>query len=81
MCRSPFDLPNYRIRIVVDRVAEGTHEVRSYITSNIQTIRDEFGLDLRILEAHEEASLNVLFELEDHENIEEVFRSLGVPSV
>lgn len=79
MCRAPFDLPNYRIRIVVDRVAEGTHEVRSYVTSNIQTIREEFGLDLRVLEAHEEASLNVLFELEDHENIEEVFRSLGVP--
>lgn len=79
MCRTPFDLPKYRVRIVVDRVAEGTHEVRSYVTSNIHTIREEFGLDLRVLEAHEEASLNILFELEDHENIEEVFSSLGVP--
>jgi len=79
MCRAPFDLPNYRIRIIVDRVAEGTHEVRSYVTSNIQTIRDEFGLDLRVLEAHEEASLNILFEIEDNENLEEVFRTLGVP--
>jgi hypothetical protein len=58
-----------------------TYDVRSYTTSNIQAIRDEFGLDLRILEAHEEASLNILFELADHENIDEVFTSLGVPGL
>ena len=79
MCRTPFDLPSYRVRIVIDRVAEGTHEVRSYITSNIQTIREEFGLDLRVLEAHEQSSLNILFELEEHENLEEVLRSLNIP--
>ena len=81
MCRVPFDLPKYRVRIVVDRVAEMTYDVRSYTTSNIQAIREEFGLDLRILEAHEEASLNILFELGDHENIDEVFTSLGVPGL
>jgi len=81
MCRVPFDLPTYRIRIVIDRVAEATHEVRSWTTSNIQAIRDEFGLDLRVLEAHEEASLNILFELNEHENIEDVFRSLSVPDL
>jgi len=80
MCRAPFDLPKYRIRIVIDRVEEGTHEVRSYVTSNIQTIRDEFGLDLRVLETHEDASLNILFDLEAHEDIVEVLRTLGVPS-
>ena len=80
MCRAPFDLPKYRIRIVIDRVEEGTHEVRSYVTSNIQTIRDEFGLDLRVLESHEEASLNIIFDLEAHEDIVEVLRTLGVPS-
>jgi hypothetical protein len=78
MCRTPFDLPSYRVRIVIDRVTEGTHEVRSYVTSNIQTIREEFGLDLRILESHEQASLNILFELEEHENLEEVLRSLNI---
>jgi hypothetical protein len=80
MCRAPFDLPKYRIRIVIDRVEEGTHEVRSYVTSNIQTIRDEFGLDLRVIDAHEEASLNIIFDLEAHEDIVEVLRTLGVPS-
>ena len=80
MCRAPFDLPKYRIRIVIDRVEEGTHEVRSYVTSNIQTIRDEFGLDLRVLDTHEDASLNILFDLEAHEDIVEVLRTLGVPS-
>lgn len=79
MCRAPFDVPKYRIRIVIDRVAEGTHEVRSYVTSNVETIRDEFGLDLRVLEEHAEASLNILFDLEEHENLDEVFRTLGVP--
>jgi len=79
MCRAPFDVPKYRIRIVIDRLAEGTHEVRSYVTSNVETIRDEFGLDLRVLEEHAEASLNILFDLEEHENLEEVFRTLGVP--
>jgi len=78
MCRTPFDLPSYRVRIVIDRVTEGTHEIRSYVTSNIQTIREEFGLDLRILESHEQASLNILFELEEHENLEEVLRSLNI---
>lgn len=79
MCRAPFDVPIYRVRIVIDRVAEETHEVRSYVTSNIHTIRDEFDLDLRILEDHEEATLNILFNLESPENIDEVLRSLGVP--
>jgi hypothetical protein len=80
MCRAPFDLPKYRIRIVIDRVEEGTHEVRSYVTSNIQTIRDEFDLDLRVLDSHEDASMNILFDLEAHEDIVEVLRTLGVPS-
>jgi hypothetical protein len=79
MCRAPFDVPKYRIRIVIDRVAEGTHEVRSYVTSNVQTIQDEFGLDLRVLEAHADASLNILFDLDEHEDLTEVLNSLGVP--
>ena len=80
MCRVPFDIPIYRIRIIIDKVDEQTTNVISYTTSNIHAIRDEFGLDFRVLDSHDDAALNILFELEEHENVDEIFRSLGIPT-
>jgi hypothetical protein len=80
MCRVPFDIPIYRIRIIIDKVDEQTTNVISYTTSNIHAIRDEFGLDFRVLDSHDDAALNILFELEEYENVDEIFRSLGIPT-
>jgi hypothetical protein len=81
MCRAPFDVPNYRVRIVIDRVAEATTEVRSYVTSNLQAIQEEFGLDLRMLDQQDQATLNILFDLENHENLEDFLRELNAPGL
>jgi len=80
MCRTPFDLPMYRIKLIIQRVQEGTADTTDYTTSNIQGIQSEFGLDLRALDiAGDAATLNILFDLEEHENLSEVLRTLGIP--
>jgi hypothetical protein len=82
MCRTPFDIPVYRIKIIIQKVQEATTETMDYTTSNIQGIQSEFGLDLRALDiAGDAAALNIIFDLEEHENLAEVLRTLGIPSV
>jgi hypothetical protein len=81
MCRTPFDLPMYRIRLTIQRVREGTTESRVYTTSNTQGIQTEFGLDMRLIDTQADASLNILFDLEEHENLAQVLESLGIPGV
>jgi len=78
----PFDVPVYRIKIIIQKVQEGTSDALDYTTSNVQGIQAEFGLDLRALDlAGDAAALNIIFDLEEHENLAEVLRTLGIPSV
>jgi len=82
ICRMPFDVPVYRIKIIIQKVQEGTSDALDYTTSNVQGIQAEFGLDLRALDlAGDAAALNIIFDLEEHENLAEVLRTLGIPSV
>ena len=81
MCRTPFDLPMYRIRLTIQRVREGTTESQVYTTSNIHGIQSEFGLDMRLIDTQADATLNILFDLEEHENLAQVLESLGIPGV
>ena len=81
MCRTPFDLPKYRVTISIQNVCEGTTESSQYVTSNIQGIQTEFGLDLRVLSMHQDSTMNIVFDLDESEDLREVLTALGIPRV
>lgn len=80
MCRVPFDLPVYRVTISLQRVADGTIESSQYVTSNIQGIQSEFGLDMRVLDLQLDTIMNIVFDVDESENIHDMLRAMGVPS-
>jgi hypothetical protein len=80
MCRVPFDLPTYRVTITIQRVADDVYESSEILTSNVQGMQAEFGLDMRVLDLHADSAMNILFDIEEHEDLREVLRALGVGS-
>jgi hypothetical protein len=80
MCRVPFDLPVYRVTISLQKVADDTVESSQYLTSNIQGIQEEFGLDMRVLNLQPDTIMNIVFDMEDGEDIHEMLRAIGVPN-
>jgi hypothetical protein len=79
MCRVPFDLPTYRIAISIKNISQGTVESSEYTTSNIQGIQSEFGLDLRVLDAHQDSTLNIVFDIDEDEDLRDVLAAIGIP--
>lgn len=80
MCRVPFDLPMYRVTISLQKVSDNSLESSQYLTSNIQGIQTEFGLDLRALELHLDSIMNIVFDVDDTEDVHGILAELGVPS-
>lgn len=80
MCRVPFDLPTYRVTISLQRVADNTVESSQYLTSNIQGIQDEFGLDVRALDLQLDTIMNIVFDVDENEDLREMLRAIGVPN-
>lgn len=77
MCRTPFDLPTYRVTITIQNTRQNTTESSQYTTTDIQGIQDEFGLDLRMLDP--EATMNIVFDIDENEDLREVLAAIGVP--
>jgi hypothetical protein len=80
MCRVPFDLPTYRVAISIKNISQGTVESSEYTTSNIQGIQNEFGLDLRVFDMHQDTTLNIVFDIDEDEELRDVLAAIGVPS-
>jgi hypothetical protein len=80
MCRVPFDLPTYRIAISIKNISQGSVESSEYVTSNIQGIQNEFGLDMRVFDMHQDTTLNIVFDLDEDEELRDVLAAIGVPS-
>lgn len=83
MCRAPFDLPLYRCRLIIERVpAEGTPLITDFSTNNVTSIVEGFGLDFRTLvPPNGRFVTDVLFDIEEGEDIHEVLRELGLPAI
>lgn len=79
MCRTPFDLPVYRIAISIQNISQRTSEISEYTTSNVQGIQTEFGLDMRVLGDHPETTMNIVFDLEEDEDLLDVLNAIGIP--
>lgn len=75
MCRVPFDQPQYKVRVSIQRMADNHVMSDSYTTSNVQNIVNQFGMDPFI---DPRFMTEILFEITSDEMITEVFRELGI---
>lgn len=75
MCREPFDQPQYKVRITVQRVADNTMSTETYTTTNVANLVNTFGFD-PLLDPRFIA--DILFEIGAHESITHAFHELGL---
>lgn len=75
MCRVPFDQPMYKVRVSVQRVADGHVSADSYTTSNVTGVVNAFGMDPFV---DPRFITDILFEIAGNESISEVFNELGI---
>jgi hypothetical protein len=75
MCREPFDLPEYKIRITIQRMADQHTLTGWYTTSNVSNMVNNFGIDAftdpRYL-------TDIFFEIGFGESLNQVFSELGI---
>jgi predicted lipase len=84
MCREPFDVPTYRCRLIIERVASDPPDrrVTNFETQNVMSIVEGFGLDFRSLVPGGSTSrfyTDIHFDIEPSETLEDVLRELGLP--
>lgn len=70
----------WRVTISVQKVADSSIESSQYLTSNIQGIQTEFGLDIQSMNLQPDTIMNIVFDVEEDEDLQEMFRVLGVPN-
>ena len=75
MCRTPFDQPQYKVRISIQRLADNHVSSNTYVTSNIDSLVNSFGIDAF---ADPRYMTDILFEVGLGETLEEVFREIGL---
>ena len=82
MCRTPFDVPSYRCRLIIERVSDNQRTVENFETSNVSQIVGGFGMDFRSLippgDAHH-LRAEIIFDIANNEEITSVLRELGLP--
>jgi len=83
MCRSPFDLPKFRCKLLIERVpADGQPSVIEFTQSNISSIAEGFGIDFRTMFPQTGRMIaEILFDIDPNEDLQTVLRELGLPAV
>ena len=74
MCRAPFDQPQYKVNVSIQRVADQQSFQESYVTSNISSLVDVFGIPL----PQARFITDIFFDVGFNEFIDDVFREIGV---
>jgi hypothetical protein len=75
MCRTPFDQPQYKVRVSIQRLADNHVSSNTYVTSNIDGLVSTFGIDAF---ADPRYLTDILFEIGLNETLDEVFQELGL---
>jgi len=78
MCRVPFDLPVYKCRLIIERTHDGQRTVSDFETSNISSIMDGFGIDLRG-DGRAMQLTDIRFDINPGEILNEILTELGLP--
>ena len=82
MCRVPFDIPTYRCRLIIERVADSHRSTSDFMTSNVSGLMDGFGLDFRQLVPRTDGRFftDIHFDIEPGEVLQDILRELGLPT-
>lgn len=72
MCRAPFDLPMYRVKITI----EPDGRVIENVTSNISNITDFFGIDHQNIDNF---FTDIRFAVQNMDLLNEILREIGFP--
>ena len=75
MCRTPFDQPQYKIRVSVQRLADNHVSSEAYTTSNVETLINSFGVDPFM---DPRFITDILFEVAANESVASVLQELGL---
>lgn len=84
MCRTPFDVPLYRCRLIIERVSDGITTNSDFEVSNVANIIQGFGLDFRQLipaGTGGRVYTDIHFDIEPGEVLEDILRELGLPQL
>jgi Ring finger domain len=80
MCRVPFDVPTYRCRLIIERVADGQREAVDFDTSNVSQITDGFGIEFRnLIPSHGRFYTDIQFDVDPEEALLDILTELGLP--
>lgn len=77
MCRTPFDVPQYRCILTIQRVADGATTQQDVPMTDMERVVRELGLQLREL-TDEGVRMDVGFNVEQNEDIRYVLQELGI---
>jgi hypothetical protein len=75
MCRIPFDQPQYKVRVSIQRLSDSYVSSNTYITSNVDGLVNTFGIDSF---TSPRFVTDILFEIGFEETLTEVFNELGL---
>lgn len=80
MCRTPFDLPSYRCRLIIERVSDSNVQTIDYTTSNIQALALGFGVDFSTIvpSGPGRFTTDIRFDVEPREDLRQVLNDLGI---
>jgi len=79
MCRVPFDIPTYRCRLIIEKTVDGTSSVTEFLTQNVNSIMESFGLQWRQLGAAPLLT-DIHFDIDPTEDLRTVLTELGLPA-
>jgi hypothetical protein len=81
MCRTPFDVPDYRCRLIIEKTVDGSRYISEFLTQNVQSIMEGFGLDYRRLIPGNVGRMltDIVFDIQPGENLRTVLSELGLP--
>lgn len=82
MCRVPFDVPTYRCRLIIEKVEDGGRSITEFLSQNVNSIMEGFGLDFRNLIPNNVGRMltDIHFDIEPTEDLRAVLTSLGLPA-
>ena len=82
MCRVPFDVPNYRCRLIIERVQDNERDTVDFESTNVASIVEGFGIDFRSLvpSAQGRFFTDIHFDIDPTEALADVLRELGLPT-
>jgi hypothetical protein len=81
MCRTPFDVPSYKCRLIIERTGDNTRSITEFLSQNVFSIMEGFGLDYNRLVPNNIGRMltDIHFDIDPTEDLRAVLTELGLP--